>query len=174
MQGQHQDRPSSSSALDHWVASTDHDSREASPPMSQVAFDPADHSGGSSSGHHSHEASLEHALSLSNPPPSLPPTSNSSGLSLAVAAYQSSPRSFDFRNSGSQPSSLRTSFSSYGTSDEALESLRRSYSATSDIRGTLEETRLDGDQGVEQWSINGGSYVSVSFFDRRRASESFS
>lgn len=168
MQAQLQVRPNSA-ALDHWVSSGEAPIEPAPPsPLSQVAYDAGDHhsnGGGSSSGHHSHEASLEHGLALPNPP-SLP---QSSGLSLA---FQSSPRSFDFRASGgSQPSSLRTSFSSYGNSDEALDSLRRSYSTTSDIRGTLEETRLDADprHPAEQWSMNSGSFVSLISHDLVRA-----
>jgi len=155
-------QPSSrpSSAIDHWVASGEQQQTEQTPPLTQVGFDTSA-STSSSSGHHSHEPSLEHALA--------PPSSNASGLALAVAAYQTSPRSFDFRNSTSQPSSLRTSYSSYGTSDDALESLRRSYSTTSDIRGTLEETRLGGGLGgvgsdhssSEQWASNSGSFVSL-------------
>lgn len=164
-----------SSAIDQWVASGEQQQQlDQTPPLTQVGFDPSV-STSSSSGHHSHEPSLEHSLA--------PSTSNASGLSLAVAAYQTSPRSFDFRNSTtSQPSSLRTSYSSYGTSDDALESLRRSYSTTSDIRGTLEETRLGGGGlgGVgnehpssEQWASNSGSFVSLgsptSFFFLVRA-----
>ncbi|GAA5902224.1 DUF4451 domain-containing protein [Sporobolomyces salmoneus] len=179
MQTQSQPRPTP--GLDHWVNSGEAPVDQPPSPPSPLSqggqvggYENSDHShsnsgGGSSSGHHSHEPSLEHALSLPNPPPappsSLPPSS--SGLSLA---FQSSPRTFDFRNSGSQPSSLRTSFSSYGNSDEALDSLRRSYSTTSDIRGTLEETRLDADprQAAEQWAMNNGSYVYPS---SRRESE---
>ncbi|GAA6006637.1 hypothetical protein JCM11491_003126 [Sporobolomyces phaffii] len=167
MQPQSQD-PSTPN-LDHWVASDEPQQPQletSTPsPLTQVGYEgsePSTGGGGSSSGHHSHEPSIEHALALPEPP-SLPSSSN---LSLA---FQTSPRSFDFRNSGSQPSSLRTSFSSYGTTDEALDSLRRSYSTTSDIRGTLEETRLDGERQLpEQWSVNGGSYVYPS---SRRESE---
>ena len=159
-----QSQPLPNSALEHWVNSGEEQQQhqiEPTPPspLTQVGYDGSDRStgGGSSSGHHSHEHSLEHGLVLPHPPSHQP----SSNLSLA---FQSSPRSFDFRNSGSQPSSLRTSFSSFGTTDEALDSLRRSsYSTTSDIRGTLEETRLDGDrhhQPAEQWAMNGESYVS--------------
>ncbi|GAA5989896.1 hypothetical protein JCM5350_006604 [Sporobolomyces pararoseus] len=167
-----QSQPLPNSALEHWVNSGEEQQQhqiEPTPPspLTQVGYDGSDRStgGGSSSGHHSHEHSLEHGLVLPHPPSHQP----SSNLSLA---FQSSPRSFDFRNSGSQPSSLRTSFSSFGTTDEALDSLRRSsYSTTSDIRGTLEETRLDGDrhhQPAEQWAMNGESYV---YPNSRRESE---
>ncbi|GAA6059685.1 hypothetical protein JCM10212_000072 [Sporobolomyces blumeae] len=157
---------SSGNALEHWAATNDHSTpspAHPTPPLTQAGFDTV--SSASSSGHHSHEPSLEHSLHLG--PTSA--TSNASGLALPVAAYHTSPRSLDYRTGNPQSSSLRATFNSYAANGEdALESLRRSYSATSDIRGTLEDTRLGSSTSSnEQWT-NGQTFIHPS---ARRESE---
>ncbi|GAA5939484.1 hypothetical protein JCM1841_001550 [Sporobolomyces salmonicolor] len=101
---------------------------------------------------------FEHALNLSS----------TSASPSGVAIPANTPR-FDFRAS-SQASPFRTSFGSYGnaTADEALDTVRRSYSATSDIRGTLEDTHLSTPS--EEWP-HPGVAPSPFFPGSRRESE---
>ncbi|GAA5884040.1 hypothetical protein JCM6882_002112 [Rhodosporidiobolus microsporus] len=104
------------------------------------------------------------AVSLDPLDPSAPSSSNlAADASLLVAARRNSshglstsgPDAAVYTYAAPQPSTSysRSSFLSYPAVEEQLEPLSRSYSATSDIRGTLDHSR-GSTQGSEEWATH--------------------